>query len=233
MKFTAALLALAAAIAAPLAAAQTCTTATNVGLLGNLTATSTIKKTTVTGGHRIVQSITIKNNAAAAAGGLSFTTAFDADETFLKGNARIWGSAKPTVTASGTLVSSSVFSIPAGKMLKATVVWKAKNCPTIANPRLFGLLTVKATDANAACVITKPAISVRLHTHLWIHSYECIAKSASSTMPALTFSPPATCSSKYSSRSTSARRALKHAAVSFVPIDHGSDLSDGLIDLNE
>lgn len=63
MKITAVLVALAAAIAAPLAAAQCI--AANQALLDKLTITSTIKKTAVNGGARIVQSIIVKNANAA------------------------------------------------------------------------------------------------------------------------------------------------------------------------
>lgn len=168
MKFTAALFALVGvAIMAPLASAQVvCGTATNAPILGNLTATSTIKKTSVRGGHRIVQSVTIKNNGATSATGLQFRSNFDSDETFLKGNARIFGSSKPTVTASGTVVSSSVFSIPAGKTLKATITYRAIRCPTLTQPRTLGnlVVTIPADSLTATtCQITKSGTSVTIN----------------------------------------------------------------------
>lgn len=121
-------------------------------------------QTTVTGGHRITQQVTITNIGAATATGLQFLSNFDTNETFLKGNARIKGSAKPAVTAANNLVSSSVFSIPAGKALKGTISYKAINCPTLAQPRPLGNLVVTVpADANTAttCRFTKPATNVR------------------------------------------------------------------------
>jgi hypothetical protein len=136
MRLTVALVALAAAVAAPLAAGQAvCTVSANAAALNALTATSTIKRTTVKGGSRIVQQILIKNTATTAAAGLTFSTTFDADETFLKGKAHVIGGSKPTVTATGTAVASSTFSIPAGKTLKATVASKRpKRQPVVRQP---------------------------------------------------------------------------------------------------
>jgi hypothetical protein len=164
MKLIAALVALAAAVAAPLASADpVCDTASNELVLGNLTATSTIRKTTVIGGSRIVQKIAIKNNAGAAAQNLTFASDFD-DEyvTFVKGNARILGSKKPTISAEDTTVSSSTFSIPAGKTLKATIMYKAVRCPTSTDPTELGDLVVSvASDDDDDCKITKEPTDVR------------------------------------------------------------------------
>jgi hypothetical protein len=167
MKITAALCAVAAVAFAPLASAQIiCNTAGNAAILGNLTSTSTIKRTTVTGGHRIVQSVTIKNTGAATATGLSFSSNYDSDETFIKGNAKIFGSAKPVITANATQVTSSVFSIPVGKTLKATLVYKAKNCPTLAQPRPLGnlVVTIPADSlTSTTCRATKAATNVQIN----------------------------------------------------------------------
>ena len=66
MKISAAFAAVAAVALAPLAADQTCTSATNLGYLNKLTATSTIQRTTVNGGSRVVQT-TVKNTNTADA----------------------------------------------------------------------------------------------------------------------------------------------------------------------
>lgn len=139
MKFTAALLALVAAIAAPLASAQ-CTGA-NALLLGNLTIASTTKRTSVKGGSRIVQTFTVKNsgpNAAVVGVGVPY----DPATTFIKGNAKVPGSkavalqampasaGPPALPQRVTSGPTNGISIPAGKTLKATVSWKAPACVT-------------------------------------------------------------------------------------------------------
>lgn len=121
-------------------------------------------QTTVTGGHRIVQSVTIKNNAATTANGLQFFSNYDADQTFLKGTAKIFGSSKPVITANATQVTSSVFALPAGKTLKATLVYKAKNCPTLVQPRPLGnlVVTIPADSlTSTTCRTTNAATNVR------------------------------------------------------------------------
>lgn len=156
MKYTAILVALAAAVAAPLAAAQTnCATASNVGVLGNLTVSSSTKRMSVTGGHRIVQTITVKNGASSTASGLKLTTPYQgSDNTYLKGYGRIPGTGKITLSKdSGALTVSSgstAFSIPAGKTLKATLTWRSVRCTTA--DFNFGPPTINIpADTNAAC----------------------------------------------------------------------------------
>jgi hypothetical protein len=147
MKISSVLAAVAAVALAPLAVAQTpanCANQANTAILNGLTITSTIKRTTVTGGNRIVQTIIVRNNGAAAAAGLVLGTAFDpAAATLLKGSARIAKGSKLTLTPraapnNGVLTTgATAFSIPAGKTLKATVSWKTINCPPAAPQNTF------------------------------------------------------------------------------------------------
>lgn len=148
MKFTAALLALAAAVAAPLASAQC--TGTNLLTIGNLTVASTIKRTSVKGGARIMQTITVKNNNAATTS-IKLETPFNTDNELIKGRAKAPGS--PTVTLSGTTspVTSGTteLKIPSGKTLKATIAYRAKRCPS-PSPKdyLFGPAVASLTSDN-------------------------------------------------------------------------------------
>ena len=130
MKFTAALLALVAAIAAPLASAQC--NAANTLLLGNLTiASKPIKRTSVNGGARIVQTFTVKNAGPNAAVVRLTQDTTLAPATLIKGTAKVAGSrAAPLTQPAGTVTSSTAtgITIPAKKTLKATVAWKTPRC---------------------------------------------------------------------------------------------------------
>lgn len=140
MKFTAALLALAAAVAAPLASAQC--TGTNGAVIGNLTVTSSIKRTTVNGGSRIVQTVNIKNGGTSSAGNLKLSSTYaGTNNAYLKGSAKVSGASRVALTKETGLVASSgttAITVPAGKTLKATLTWKADRCPsTTANANQF------------------------------------------------------------------------------------------------
>jgi hypothetical protein len=176
MKFTAALLALAAAIAAPLASAQ-CTGA-NALILGNLTIASTTKRTSVNGGARIVQRFTVKNagpNSAVVGVGAPY----DPLNTLIKGTAKVSGTKAVTLSAAAATTTAPILpqrvtsgpttgiTIPAGKTLKGTIVWKA---PTCVNPSpsnfVFGPATVaifadplncnKQATAATVCIVFRP-----------------------------------------------------------------------------
>lgn len=118
MKITSVLVAFAAAALAPLAAAQNCDDPANDALLDQLTITSTIKRSTVYGGKRVVQTIHVKNTGTTAASGVAIMTAIpDDDLTFLKGRVP-----KAKVTLENDYYpTSGTVTIPAGKTLKATV----------------------------------------------------------------------------------------------------------------
>lgn len=145
MKFTALALALVAAAVAPLASAQpqsTCQddpTGANALLLGNLTITASIKRTSVKGGSRIVQTISIRNNNAAATR-VRLLTAYNQVNTLIKGTARAPGSKAvrlvsstvpsggeggpiPVITTPLSGALPDAISIPSGKTLKATGKW--------------------------------------------------------------------------------------------------------------
>ena len=164
MKISAAFAAVAAVALAPLAAAQTCTSATNQGYLENLTATSTIKRTTVNGGSRVVQTITVKNTGMTTAMGLNLLTTPFADLPLIKGRvAGVHSSPKPTVSYnSGTgFATSTAFDLPAGKQLKATFAYKAAKCPALANPHVINTWVQIALDADSDCYIATTPNSVR------------------------------------------------------------------------
>ena len=120
---------------APLAAATPgCLNKGQQDTISALTVTRSIKRTAVNGGSRIVQTITAKNTATTAATGLWLATPYDATNTLLKGTAKPPGSSAvalkqfagpPNVVSSGY---TALITIPAGKTLKATIVFKAPNC---------------------------------------------------------------------------------------------------------
>lgn len=157
MKITAALAAIAAVAFAPLAAAQiSCINPANTALMQQLTVTSTIKRTTVTGGAKLAHVITIKNGGGNAVPSLQFNTDIDADLTFQKArlNAVHKGVAKPTVTLVAGDPTASAFTLPAGKTLKATLTYKTKTCPTLTNPHTV-LVNVGITNGGPQCLIQK------------------------------------------------------------------------------
>lgn len=171
MKFTAVLVALVAAVAAPLASAQC--SASNQLLLGNLTITSTIKRTSVKGGARIVQSITVKNNNAASVV-VGVGSAYNTNNTVAKGTARVKGtktitlqvlpatSGPPALPARVTSGPTTGITIPTGQTLKATIVYKAPKC---VNPSptnfAFGPAAVALFADPTNCIKTANAITVR------------------------------------------------------------------------
>jgi hypothetical protein len=171
MKISAAFAAVATVALAPLAAAQMmreverfCTSSANEAFLGNLTATSTIKRTTVNGNSRVVQTIKVKNNGMTAAAGLNLLTTPFADLPLIKGRvAGVHSSPKPIVSYnSGTgVATSTVFTLPAGKQLKATFAYKAKACPALANPHVINTWVQIAADTNPYCYKALPPMSVR------------------------------------------------------------------------
>jgi hypothetical protein len=174
MKFTAALLALAAAIAAPLAsAAPDCSTLAKNYVLGNLTVSNTIKRTSVKGGARITQTIKITNNGASDAADIGVATLYNADNTFVRGNAKMPRSkavALNAATSPADLVSSgsTKITIPAGKTLKATIFYKAKACPAT-SPKEYDFgeaaaFIVGDTNGIFRCNKDADAVTVRIKT---------------------------------------------------------------------
>ena len=164
MKISAAFAAVAAVALAPLAAAQTCDETYNLDYLDNLTLTSTIKRTTVNGNARVVQTITVKNTGTATAEGLNLFTTPGSDLPLIKGRvAGVHSSPKPTVSydsAAGT-AASTAFDLPAGKQLKATFAYKAAKCPELLNPHVINTWVQIADDGNADCYIDTTPNSVR------------------------------------------------------------------------
>lgn len=146
MKYTAALVVLVAAVAAPLASAQTlppsqCQTSPALvadrWVLGNLTITGSIKRTSVKGGSRIVQTFAVRNNNAAATNVVVASPVWNATISLIKGRAKAPGS--KAVTLSTTAVSGvpviaatpvpTPIAIPSGKTLKVTITYRAVRCP--------------------------------------------------------------------------------------------------------
>jgi hypothetical protein len=176
MKFTAALVALAAALAAPLAAAD-CTTA-NDAVLDKLDITSTIKRTKVNGGGRIVQTIKVKNTATTDAEGLKLWSFYnDDDNELIKGTARVPGAKAMAIKPDGSLpplglaVSSgaTTFTLKAGKTLKATIAWKADRCPD-ADDNVFkwgpGAISIPTDTAAGLCAkLGGDQVDVRFDKH--------------------------------------------------------------------
>lgn len=122
-------------------------------------------KTTVNGGARVVQTITVKNNGQTTAQALVLTTTPGADLPLIKGRlsiAQAHGTPKPTIASQSGVPTSTTFTIPAGKMLKATLAYKAANCLTLANPHLVNTFVSIPADTNGDCFITPAAGSVRL-----------------------------------------------------------------------
>ncbi len=169
MKISSLIAAMAAVALAPLAAAQTpadCATPANKVLLDNMVITSSIKRTTVKGGSRIVQTISVRNNNPGAAAGLAVGTGFTpAAVSLIKGRARAPGGSKLELTrgtgAATNIVSTlpATLSIPAGKTLKATIAFRAINCPpTGTGNNVFGwgpaAVAIPGDAAGIDCTLT-------------------------------------------------------------------------------
>lgn len=115
--------ALAAALAlAPMAFAQTCTTAANLAVLNQLTITQKVRSR-VNGGGKVRQTILIKNTGSTSVTGVSARGGALADLVFSR------GSSKPTATYTSATsafgpntVTGTAVTIPAGKALKATIM---------------------------------------------------------------------------------------------------------------
>ena len=171
MKSASVLAAFAALLLAPLATAQTCNTPANRDLLFNLAITSSVKRTTVTGGNRIVQTISVRNNNARIAAGLAVSSAYTgADNQYVKGAAKVPGTGRITMNRVGATnvisTGATTFSIPAGKTLKATLTWTAVRCPpAAANTFPWGPARVSIpADTNAGCFVASipaPTATVR------------------------------------------------------------------------
>lgn len=164
MKISTALAALTAVALAPLAAAQpnTCSTQAQTDALNALQVSHSIKKTTVNGGARVVHTITAKNTASTATSGLNLLTTTGTDLPLIKGRVGGVQAPKPTVSynsQTGNAVSTA-FTIPAGKTLKATFAYKAKNCPALANPHVINTWVQLQAGGNT-CYIAPTAGSVR------------------------------------------------------------------------
>ena len=76
---------------------------------------------------------------------------------------------KPTVSYNGNtgLAYTTKFTLPAGKQLKATISYKAANCPRLTNPHVINTWVQIKADANSLCYITTTPNSVR-DTRSWL-----------------------------------------------------------------
>jgi hypothetical protein len=175
MKCTPSLLALFTAIIAaapyataaePLASATFLCSGDDGRGIEDLAISNAIKRLSVTGGQRIVQTITVKNNGANKASGLALYTRYNPENTLVKGTGRAPGTKSATLNTEhvailGTLATtgSNKLSIPSGKMLKATISYKAKACPD-PNPTKynFGPAAVSLSDT---CFRLADSIEVR------------------------------------------------------------------------
>ena len=120
---------MAAVALAPLAAAH-------IRFSGNIQAVidALIKRTTVNGGGRIVQTILVKNTANTKAPSVQLGSLYSGDDNrFLKGHAKTPGSARVKMVKDSSFniikFGDQAVTIPAGKTLKATLTWKAETCP--------------------------------------------------------------------------------------------------------
>lgn len=101
----------------------------------NLIVTSTIKKTSVKGGARIVEVIKVKNNNPTTVSGLTLLSPYNPANALIKGSAKAPGSSPVNLVAGAfqglNVITSgaTTLSIPSRKTLKATIAWRAISCP--------------------------------------------------------------------------------------------------------
>ena len=112
-----------------------CPNPADVLIRDNLIVTSTIKKTSVKGGARIVQVIKIKNNNPTTVSGLTLLSPYNPANALIKGSAKAPGSSPVSLVAGAfrglNVITSgaTTLSIPSRKTLKATIAWRAISCP--------------------------------------------------------------------------------------------------------
>ena len=117
MKLTAALLALTAPVATAaniVPPPPVCTGASPL-ILGNLTFASSIKRTSVMDGQRIVETMTVENNNAAATSVYVTAPYPDTANTLIRGSAKAPGR-KAVALKKTTLVVNAASSIPNGEL---------------------------------------------------------------------------------------------------------------------
>ena len=150
--------ALVALVPAVWAAPAGCTTPANAAILNALTITNIVKRTTVNGGAKVVQTVTVQNTGAAVANGLVLSsTPLDPVLTFLKGNTK----PRTTVTAAGAAVTSTAFNLAAGATLKATITYKSQRCPAATAAHAVPIqVSVPADPTAVACFLAGPVATV-------------------------------------------------------------------------
>lgn len=173
MKFAAALPALAfvLAVTAPLAVQGACTTA-NQNLVDNLAVTTRFKSTTVTGGSKVTQTITVTNNNPTDVSGLVIRTTSTSDlpwwlsPPYKRHKSTMAKGTKPVLNENGATngAISTPFTLAAGRSFRAKVVYKANTCPQ-ASPVAVKTDLFISTDPNGltACGIPQQSQLVRPH----------------------------------------------------------------------
>lgn len=120
-----------------------------------------------------MQTIKVTNNNANTVNNIKFGTIWSSTSDAIKSNARAPGAGKVSMTIDNTLNTavSHPFSLPAGKTLKATIAFKAQQCPPVAPGNVFpfgeAAVTVNAEDLTGTCTTATTPTMVR-------HSLDCL-----------------------------------------------------------
>ena len=104
-----------------------------------------------------MQTIKVTNNNAKTVDNIKFRTVWVGTSDVIKANARASGVGKVTVTMDNTdnCAMSDAFSLPAGKTLKATIAYKAQQCPPASPNNVFAFgsasVTVGSESLTGTC----------------------------------------------------------------------------------
>lgn len=114
-----------------------------------------------------MQTIKVTNNNGATVNNIKFGTFWASTSDAIKANARAPGAGKVSVTIdnnANTAISHG-FSLPSGKTLKATIAFRAVQCPPASPANVFefgaSAVNINAEDLQGACATVAAPTDVR------------------------------------------------------------------------